>query len=617
LSTPEEFARRKDGRWSRKYPPLLLIGVALALVLAVLPSALTNPQTNPNEVAEYAPVPPQEHNAPPPSQSNFSTLNLGASSGLTTEVAPPPPPKLQSGTGGNPTIYNCVNGHQTEDPLSPPCSPYFTGDNYGATYTGVTKDEIRVIFYMDGSINKTTTTASYDGTNEVAPLAGTYCDVDKPANSQAKCANENGEDHMYVRITRAYERYLNSRFQTYNRHFHFWVFYSGATDAGGRRADAADNYAKIKPFAVIDWAIFRGYSNAYVDSMARNGSMVFASQQINPRAFYQKYDPLVWSFWPDIEQRVDQYVEYVCKKVAPYPNTHSGSGIAHGQPRHYAFYYTTDQGRPDLARFQELAIPRLIHECHIPADTPRLTFPDAGYTIDTGGDPTYARLNVAKMQSAQPEVTTMLWLGGVDGKTEQAADQAKYYPEVFFAGDQAEESNSTGFYGDRNFHAQVAVVTPVIREGRLEDTQAYQSWREADPTDPTVPDGTWVGGVYRDFFMIGMGVQVAGPRLHPVTVASGFRAIPVISSTNPTVPACFFTQGHFCVQDAVDEWWDNTGVPPGGTDPTGCYRMPTQGKRYISGKWPSGDDVFVNKSDPCNGYDIGAELQVRSPGFES
>lgn len=596
--------------WARRYPPLALIGAALLLVLAVLPSALTQQNSNPSEVPEYAPVPPQDET--PPQQSNVSRLGLGESSGITEEVpAPPPPP---SAAGDNPTIYDCVEGRQTEDPLAPPCSPFFSGDNGGATYQGVSEDEVRIIYYMDGSISETNGRASYDGAAEEAPLQGTYCDADAPPRSQQKCANEAGDDHMYVRFARAFQRYLNGRFQTYGRHIHVWVYYSGATDAGNRRADAADNFARIKPFAVIDFAIFRGFSNAYTDAMARNGVLVFSSEQVNPRSFYNQYDPLVWSFFPDIEHQVDHYVEWVCKKVAPYPVAHSGEGIPRGGARNYAFYYTTDAGRPDLKRFKDLAIPRLKKECGIPANTKSYTFPTAGYTIFAGGDPAYARLNVAQMKG--DSVTTMLWLGGVDGKTEQAADDAKYYPEVFYAGDRYMEGTSTGYYAARAFHKQVAVVTPVTRQGRTEDGPAYQAWREAEPDRPDEPEIGWVDGVYRDYFMIGMSVQVAGPRLHPTTVAEGFRSIPIIQSDDPFLPACFFTQGHFCVQDMTQVWWDNTGTPPGGTQPSGCYRMPREGQRFILGRWPKGDEVFADPGDPCNGYNNGARLAAGVPGFE-
>lgn len=604
-------AQQSAGRrsWARRYPPLIVIGVALIIVLAVMPSALNLPQSNPTEVPEYAPVPPED-DQPPPLESNFQALKLGESAGLTEEV-PGPPPDLFTGTGANPTIYNCVAGRQTEDPLSPPCSPFFTGDNGGATYTGVTGDEVVILLIMDGSISESSGQAIYD--NEVAPIQGTYCDADAEPNSDSKCHNDTSVDHLYVRIMRAFSRYFNFRYQTYGRHLHFYLYWSGATDAGGRRADAAENYEKLKPFAVLDYAIFRGNSGPYVDSMARNGVLVFSSQQPQPRDYYRQYDPLVWSFWPDIEHQVEHYTEFICKKVHPYPVSHAGPGIAAGQKRKYAFMYTTDPAWPNLHHFRDLVRPRLKEECGV-TPTVQVEFPFAGYVIDTGGDPTYARLNVAEMSGA--DVTTILWFGGVEGKTSQAADEQKYYPEVFFAGDTNMESLFTAQLQNQNFWAHAAITSQVLREDRLDNAQGYQAWREAEPNAPADPDGYWANLLYRDFYMVALGVQVAGPRLHPVSVDEGFRAIPTISSDSPYVPACFFTQGNFCVQDASQWWYDPNGQAPASTEPDGCYRMVDDGKRYALGTWPRGDQVFFNGAeDACNGYDGGAKLVIRTPGL--
>jgi len=55
------------------------------------------------------------------------------------------------GIGGNPKQFQCYGNppRQTEDPSSPPCVPFFQGDNFGATYQGITKNEIKVLVYMD------------------------------------------------------------------------------------------------------------------------------------------------------------------------------------------------------------------------------------------------------------------------------------------------------------------------------------------------------------------------------------------------------------------------------------------------------------------------------------
>src|SRR5688500_15884936 len=52
-----------------------------------------------------------------------------------------------------PRVRRCVGDppRQTEDPQSPPCVPYWEGDNGGSTYKGVTRDEIRIAAPPPGS----------------------------------------------------------------------------------------------------------------------------------------------------------------------------------------------------------------------------------------------------------------------------------------------------------------------------------------------------------------------------------------------------------------------------------------------------------------------------------
>src|SRR5688500_19488281 len=67
--TDEDLQKRSGGEWARKYPPLITILVALILAIAVLPSALNLPQTNPTQTLEYAPVPPEESDETPDRKS--------------------------------------------------------------------------------------------------------------------------------------------------------------------------------------------------------------------------------------------------------------------------------------------------------------------------------------------------------------------------------------------------------------------------------------------------------------------------------------------------------------------------------------------------------------------
>src|SRR5947209_7287984 len=170
LGTIEE--RRKGSSWARKYPPLLAMALAVLIAVAVLPSALNLPQANPTETLEYAPVPPSDNDPPPPpAAGNLASLGLASSPGLVSgpsdkgvgtggtgkgpgpapavaqDLPPPPPAAALPPAIKTPSTKGCVGKppRQTEDPLAPPCVASFSGDNFGATYQGVSKDEISVL----------------------------------------------------------------------------------------------------------------------------------------------------------------------------------------------------------------------------------------------------------------------------------------------------------------------------------------------------------------------------------------------------------------------------------------------------------------------------------------
>src|SRR5579885_94945 len=122
-ATASRSQQSRGSSWAYKYPPLaaLVVGVILAVVL--LPSVLNLPQANPTEIAEYAPVPPNNQEAPP--GGNLSSLGLAGSSTLQESVSAGAEGPSQASYGSVPQALRCVmiggEPHQTEDPLSPPC----------------------------------------------------------------------------------------------------------------------------------------------------------------------------------------------------------------------------------------------------------------------------------------------------------------------------------------------------------------------------------------------------------------------------------------------------------------------------------------------------------------
>jgi hypothetical protein len=569
--------------------------VGMLLLVVVLPSALNLPQSNPSTIAEYAPVPGDE-DAPP--GGNVSSLGLSSSRGLGSGTGAGSDSGLTgSAKGRKVATKRCVGTplRQTEDPMAPPCVPFFDGDNGGATYQGVTRDEIViVVYYTPGLISED---------NGQTPPAGGYCDIDLAPNTGGPgCYSRNTNfDANRVRAIRALSRYFNDRFQTYDRHAHFWIKWaSDPPTAESRRADAADIYNQRRPFAVINQAT-GGFDDEFTDAIADKKAMMFSTYPGAPGSFFRKNAPLVWNFPPDVEHWAEGYVDYVCTKVAPYPVAHATGGTKkngqpmNGSPRKYALMYTTDPKHPGLQSFAD-HVRRGINKCGIhPIE---VTFPLAGYAVNLSpsSDRTYAGQNVAKMKGE--DVTTVIWAGGQEADTGHAADNAQYYPELVIAGDGILDGNANGHLQNQNWFRNAWTVTPQLRQDE-QYAPGQDACHEADPS------AEWqvcylADYIYRKVFMLFQGIQVAGARLSPTGVDRGFHAIPARASNNPYMAACYFDPGDFtCVKDSMEMWWD-PNAPDSPYSNVACWRMVNQGKRYLPGSWQSQDDLFVKKEgDTC------------------
>ena len=619
--SPEE--RRKGSAWARSYLPLLALPLAVVIAVAVLPSALNLPQANPTETLEYAPVPPSDKDTPPPpAPGNLASLALASSPGVASgpsdtgaatgggtrspepapraQAAPPPPPSAAAlpAPVKTPSTKRCVGKppRQTEDPLAPPCVGSFTGDNFGGTYQGVTKDEIAVLFYFDGFINDIGTSRG----TERRPL-GQYFDLLNPPKEN---------EHVFIRVLRGWQRYFNDRFQTYDRFVHFYAFYATSSTPESRRADAADNYAKLKPFATISYA--RENADDYLDSMAKRGVLNFASYVGRPASLFAGYPKLIWGYLPSIEVQARQFSSYVCSKVLPYPVSFSGNAGENGRPRVLGLLSSADPDHPELKLLAELAKSE-IEACGGKFAREK-TFPRAGVAQDASTTGQYATDNM--IQFKQAGITTIIWPGGLETKQSQAAALAGYRPEIVLAGDRLIESRDNSGFQDKSVWDHAVVVSNVTKKGLDDQELCFLAHREVDPDSPKSDVVNYACEFYNDLFQLFTGIQVAGPRLGPTSIDKGYHAIPHIASSDPTVPACFYEPGDYtCVKDAVVMWWDSSGRAPGSQE-AGCWRMPEGGKRYLTATWPAGD-VLAQRTpkDPCNNYGAGYLIDPRPPSL--
>lgn len=586
--------------WVQRYPPALsAFVIALLLAVAILPSKLNQPQTNPSETLEYAPVPSDEALQ----QGNLSSLGVASSSLAPAEQLPTTIPT--PGSSRRSSTKRCVGNppRQTEDPLSPPCVAFFTGNNGGATHVGVTRDEIRAFesyFGICGSY--ITVTGSSRGTNERWHCRK-YTDMDLPPEE---------DEFVYLRMLRLYQVYFNERYQTYNRRVHFFAYEPGTPATPEQRAaDAADHFEKVKPFTVSSQ--ISANIGPYIDVLAGKGVMNFlpggtASIGGVDETFFTKYPKQVLGYDPSVQYRAKGFANYVCTQVVPFSISFGGNDgnpdarLHNGQPRRLGLM-SLDQPEfyPTLRTYRDI-VKAEVEKC---SGNPNIfvaerTFPN--YCNSGGCDPsgTYAADNMAYFQ--QQGISTIIWAGGEEQNQGIAAAKIGYLPEIVLGGDNLVEVTLEGQTQDQTFWRNVFAYTTYERTVPIEQAPCYQAAKEVDPNAPDIDIRNFGCKIYPSLRQLFIGIQVAGPKLNPVEMDRGFRAIPSIASNSPYVPACFYPAGDYtCVKDAVIQWWDPSGDDPGSTNP-GCMKLLEGGKRYLPGTWPN-ENVHTRKNpsaDACN-----------------
>jgi len=600
----DSATRRRD--WTRRYPPLGAAVAGILIAIFVLPSTLNVPQSNPTQTAEYAPVPPEKTKTPP-AKGNTSSLGLGNGDTI-AESAPTPgtlPPSIAALglRGKTPTTKLCVRDRygtlrQTDDPLSPPCVADFRGNNFGATWQGVNRDEVRILVYLQGFSEY----IDLCSRPEQRTPDNTYFDMNDPPQRNEICD---------ITALRAWQTYFNYRYQTYGRFVHFFAYYSGQGQTPeDRRADAADNYQKIRPFAVLSYA--QTNENDYLDAMAQYKVLNFGSFSGRDTAFFNQYPKFIWGYHPSVEEQASNYASFLCTKVAGRPASFAGPTL-NGKPRKFGLIYTTDSAHPEMREFKDLVVNQ-VKKCGM-SFAAEGTFPHTGFSQDvtTAGD-TYPETNMSTFKQAG--VTTIIWAGGVETQQSQAAAEMGYLPEWILAG--GDGGFADGWHTEQSQNQQEWdhswVVTDEPYLPALREQLCYAAYKsvDANETDTNTENACKFYDNLRQLFT---GIQVAGPRLNPSSVDQGFHAIPAVQSVDPRVPACFYDPGDYtCIKDGVAMWWDSRTTPPAqaraSSSQPGCYHVADGGKRYISGQWPPSDVLTMKRaSDPCTAYGDTAVLQ--------
>jgi len=514
-------------------------------------------------------------------------------------------------------VLPCVNGRQTADPLSPPCVAQFTGDNGGATYRGVSRNEVRVLIRMRGQI-----TTYEESAPQILTPFDTLVDLGRPPAAP--------ESYKLTKL-RLYQEYFNRHYQTFGRRLHFFVYFDKyqASAVNWGSGEAADLIFRVHPFAVAELSTFDTDDTPFVDTFLGHGIAAFLPG-LDLAERQRRNRELLWTNEPTLERLAEQYTSYICTKVVPEPTAWNGDPGQNGRPRRFGLYHGDSSAGPTYERLYRLTVERL-RACgaNIVADA---TFPNpAGCGIaeaPAAGNPPfdsstppkpYAIDAITRFRAAG--VTTVLWPGCPDFNIGPASLQLNYRPEWILAGDGLLD-DAAFVPSDRAsfivFDHHAIVVTPAVLQPDLGRAQCYRAQREADPTLPqsyaqVVPPSLVRLGIsapptqskyeqarsgcsqYAPLRQLFTAVQLAGPHLTPATLATGLRSLDYFASPDPETPSCFYREDNSCVQDAIAEYWDLGKV---------CWRAIEGATRHLPGRWPRGNiDAEIHGDEPCNdGY---------------
>ena len=528
----------------RPRPPGIAYG-AMSMVMLMLLGALTitASQTSPPAIAEFAPQAVEQIEDAPPEQSSSAGEGeggAGAEGGATTTTTTPtpggttaPPPTIERAR-----IRRCVGEppRQTEDPQSPPCVPFFDGDNGGATSRGVTADEIRIAV---------------------------------PRNMD--------EGQM-----RTIEAYFNKRYEFYGRQLRLTM--TGAFGAGcpEQRAEGVAINA-LEVFASTD----AGTANSacLYDELARQGTIVSEVSYAFTEGQMAARHPFKWAYLMGVDRMMTATGDMVCARLAGGNATHSTDPLMQDKPRTYGAILQTSNRDDDLPLGP---LTDALARCGITlAESVSYDFAE--------DDGTRGRDAVLRMRDAGVTTIICVCVIVVEATLAPAATTQAYFPEWILStyGSNDYDVLLKSSWPDPRQRQAVFGITVQPPQRPLEREPAWAAYREIDPSiRADHVSSINLITLYRSLLLLASGIQLAGPNLTPQAFAAGLQRAVFPNPPDPGNSGAvgFAGPDHGMTEDAAEMWWSEDATGADGSRGGWCYVE--GGARRRPGAWPRGGDPF-------------------------
>jgi hypothetical protein len=448
-----------------------------------------------------------------------------------------------------------------------PCFVPFKGHNGGATSTGVTAEEIKVVVYE---------------ANQSDPLA-----------AMASAVAGGFSDPKVVRTVRdGFAAIYSKYYETYGRRVDLVPFPGTgmSNDAVAAVADAETIARDIRPFMVIGGPAL---TNAFADTLASRGVICIQCTPGQPNAFYVHHAPYVWDLLMNPEQNGLMVNEYIGQRLARRPAKWAGDPAMHDRTRVFGSVHIALG--PDTAALTGILSRDLArYGVRFAVDA---SFPDPSSLTATARD--------IITQLKQAGVTTVVYTGDplAPATLTKVATQQDYFPEWVITGTALIDTDVLArTYDQRQWAHAFGPADLFVRSSSGANASA-DLWKWYFGTEPPL-QGSALSGLIGTLQILFIVLQLMGPDVTPANFQQTLFTAPTIPGTPQLGQISFGTRlwpqpDYSALDDQAEVWWDPnaTGVDELGSTGKGMWQWVNGGARVLPGHWPrTAPDVF----DPSN-----------------
>ncbi|MBM3663354.1 MAG: hypothetical protein FJW94_10825 [Actinobacteria bacterium] len=458
-------------------------------------------------------------------------------------------------------------------PLAPPpaCFAPFSGDNGGATSTGVSADSIKVVVYTPQANDPL--------------LSFIYAQIGNNDTPQKVFDTYVGFNEIMARYYETYERKVEL--------IKYEATGTGA-DAVAAAADAETIARDIQPFAVLGGPLLTG---AFADTLAANKVLCISCAPGQTAEWFEERGPYVWDIGKNIDQNIIMTAEYITKRLAGGNAVYGGPEVV-DKPRVFGHVYLEglNASSEPSEQFRTLLAEGGVEFAE-----------EAAYAdpVALGGS---AREIMARFKAAG--VTSILFAGDplAPQALTQAATEQNYFPEWVITGSSLTDTTIFGrtydpeqwkhAFGVSNLFARVS--PDVAGSGFL-----YRWY--FDGADPPAQQSALVLPNLQLFYGV---LQGAGTDLSPEMFRRVIFASEIIPGSVIAPQISWGERGiwpgvdYAGLDDQTEVWWDPaaSGQDEIGVDGTGMWTYADGGRRYLPGQWPDSPPALF--ADDPNGVAI-------------